>query len=337
MFSANSRVKNIQLHEALGSGAYGTVFRATDILLNRECAIKFVPNTNPTAFDAHLEGQVLQHCKHDNVVEVLGCDVYSDTAGNHYAGIEMTLMRDGSAENAVSQGYISARTAIKMCIDVLFALEHTHGRKTIHRDIKPANVMLHRGGAKLSDFGLATAVNASGTASGKGSPVYCAPEVFSQNITNEQTDVFSVGMTLFQLLNQITAPEFDTKIPDISIIKAGKTIKHIGYANFVPRKLRQICNRACAVKPVDRYESAHKFRQALEGLKVALDWKRTAPSSWIATTDQRVTEMTMTAKKLGCENTWTINSRRANAKSTFHFTHSGCIDAQERAVYATTF
>jgi eukaryotic-like serine/threonine-protein kinase len=336
VFAAHSRVKNIQLHESLGSGAFGTVFRATDILLNRECAIKFVPNTNPAAFVAHLEGQVLQQCKHDNVVEVFSCDVYADGTA-HFAGIEMEYMAEGSAEAAVRSRFLSTRTVSKLGIDVLFALEHTHRKGVLHRDIKPANIMLSTGGAKLTDFGLAKAANAAGTASGQGSPIYCAPEVFSSNSTNEQTDVFSIGMSLFQLYNQYTTDDFDKNITDVATIRNGKTVKVMGYRAYVPRKIRLICNRACAHRPSDRYKSTHELRQALERLQVSLDWCRNSNSSWLADDAGRTVEMRVEKHKLGYQNVWTSNGRRVNAKCSFHITEQGALAKQQALVYGTTF
>lgn len=336
MFAANTRVKNIQLHESLGAGAFGTVFRATDILIGRECAIKFVANKNPAAFVAHLEGQVLQQCKHDNVVEVLSCDVYSDGT-NHFAGIEMEFMAEGSAEAAVRARFLFARTVTKLGIDVLFALEHTHRQGILHRDVKPANIMLSRGGAKLSDFGLAKAANAAGNASGKGSPVYCAPEVFSTNATSEQSEVFSVGMSLYQLYNQYSTDDFDRGLSDLSIIHAGKTIKTLGYHAFIPRRLRLNCNKACAANPSDRYQSAHELRQALEALHVSLDWRKVSSTVWQADGSGKLIELRLEKRKLGYENVWTMNGRRVNPKCSFHLSEEGGRAKQESQVYETTF
>src|SRR5262249_16027868 len=123
--------------------------------------------------------------------------------------------------------------------------------------------------AKLSDFGLATNAASSLTASGAGSPVYCAPEAINDNKTTAQTDIFAAGITLFQMANNIS--NLGALVPSLDIIKLGRVISSVGYKGYVPRRLRYICNKACAIDPAKRYSSADEMRQALERLHVRQD------------------------------------------------------------------
>jgi len=319
----------------LGSGAFGSVYLLHDNLMNRDVAVKFVENQNPAAFVAHYEGQILHQCRHDRIVAVNSVDVVQDLAsGRQYAAIDMEFAANGSVQRLIDTEHVSIRKAIKLTIDLLFALGHAHRQGVLHRDVKPANILLAGTRGKLSDFGLATTASASLTASGAGSPVYCAPEVINDNRTNAQTDVFAAGMTLFQAANNIS--NLGAQIPSIDIIKLGQVISKIGYKPYVPRRLRAICNRACAVDPTRRYSSADQMRQALERLHVAQDWNMAAAGTWQARVGDQTHEMTIeTSSKI--EVVYKINGRRRNANCKICRTNDLAELAQSEWVYANSF
>jgi eukaryotic-like serine/threonine-protein kinase len=225
----------------LGSGSFGTVYLMHDNLMNRDVAVKFAENKNPHTFVAHMEAQILNQCRHDRIVSVHSVDAAKVPTGELYAIIDMEFLSGGSALAPLQNGFVSIRRSIKALIDVLFALEHAHRHGVLHRDIKPPNIMLSGNRFKLGDFGLAKDAAAAMVASGKGSPVYCAPEVLNNNVTNVSTDLFAAGMTFFQLVNNIA--DFDALITSHDPIKAGKVISKVGYAAFVPRRIRMICNK----------------------------------------------------------------------------------------------
>src|SRR5690606_10618953 len=109
------RVRELHIIRYVGSGAFGEVYQANDIALNRPCAAKFVENKDPTAFKAHLEAQILHQCKHDRVVEVFDVQAISHK-GKHYAVIEMEFLPLGSVEDAIGRGHITARQALRWII-----------------------------------------------------------------------------------------------------------------------------------------------------------------------------------------------------------------------------
>ena len=112
--------------EHLGSGSFGSVYIMRDNLLDREVAVKFVENQNPTAFVAHFEAQILNKCRHDRIVSVNSVDVVQDNAGRHFAAIDMEYIAGGSAQDMISSEHVTIRRAIKIAIDVLLGLEHAH-------------------------------------------------------------------------------------------------------------------------------------------------------------------------------------------------------------------
>jgi serine/threonine-protein kinase len=170
--------------------------------------------------------------------------------------------------------------------------------------------------------------------SGKGSPVYCAPEVLNNNVTNVQTDIFAAGMTFFQLFNNVV--DFDAVIKSHDPIKAGKVISTIGYAGFVPRRLRMICNKACALNPADRYRSATEMRQALEKLHVQQDWVKQSPDQWEAQIAGQTHSMHVESGRR-VENVYRVNGRRRNANCSLASSVDEARAAQDNWVYDHTF
>lgn len=318
----------------VGSGVFGAVYLMHDNLMNRDVAVKFVENQNPTAFVAHFEAQILHRCRSDRIVAINSADVIQDTNGRQYAAIDMEYLPDGSAQRLVETQHISIRQSIKLAIDLLFALGYAHRHGILHRDVKPANILLAGARAKLSDFGLATSATSSLTASGAGSPVYCAPEVINDNITTAQTDVFAAGMTLFQLANNIS--NLAANIPSLDTIKMGRVISAVGYKECVPRRLRYICNKACATDPARRYASVDEMRQSLEKLRVLEDWKKPTSAVWQASIKGHEHEMRVEVSS-EIEMVYKINGRRKNANCRKCATTDRAELEQERWVYQNTF
>lgn len=278
MFKEGEVVGTLKLEQNLGMGAFGTVFLATEVMLNRRCAVKFIKSDNPNEFKEHLEGQILEKCKHENVVEVYDVNVHQKD-GNFYAAIEMEYMPNGSLESYLSKKFVSPKECIKIVIDILFALEHAHVSGVLHRDIKPANIMIGLDNAKLADFGIAASVDETKTGSVAGTPVFRAPETFAvDGQCSISTEIFSVGMTLFQVLSNLTVWPLTQN--DLPHVLAGQTIKRVGYPSYLPRKLRMICNTACHQNPDKRYSTAKKMRQALEALQIKIDWRKIDESNW---------------------------------------------------------
>ena len=328
------QIGKYQTDTFIGAGVFGSVYLMHDNLMNRNVAVKFVENQNPAAFVAHYEAQVLDQCRHERVVTVNSVDVVQDTQLRYYAAIDMEYLQDGSAQRLIETSHVSIRQAIKLTIDLLLALGHAHRRGVLHRDVKPANILLAGARGKLSDFGLAANASAALTASGAGSPVYCAPEVVNDDKTSAQTDIFSVGISLFQLANNVS--NLGAIVPSLDTIKLGRVISHIGYARYVPRRLRYICNKACAIDPADRYSSADEMRQALEKLHVQQEWSRSTATTWNAEINGQQHEMTIEITNK-CEMVYKVNDRRRNMNCVVCSSQSAAAAAQEDWIYRNTF
>ena len=266
----------------LGNGAFGDVYLAQDRALNATKAIKVLNATNAHEVKRKLEeAQILHKCKHKNIVHVNEANIY-DISGSPHVIIDMEYLPNGSFEDAIRQGNISIHSSVRVIIDCLFALEHSHLNGVLHRDVKPANIMLCEYGAKLSDFGLATVLGIGAAGSPKGYTTHLPPEYFTTRSTTELTDIFAVGITLFRACNYIA--DWDGTIRrlhnPIGLIQAGTLAQAIGYNVYIPLRLKKIINKAISAGPTQRYQSASEFRQSLERLRPGIDWHPSAAGSF---------------------------------------------------------
>ncbi|MDQ4025637.1 MAG: serine/threonine protein kinase [Actinomycetota bacterium] len=203
------------LEEPLGSGGMGTVWRATDTLLQRPVAVKEVqvPVTVPEGERALTRSRVLREARaaarisHPGAVTVF--DVVEED-GRPY--IVMELVAAPTLEEVVRRdGPLDETRAARIGLEVLGALEAAHAQGIVHRDVKPGNVMLPPGGhAKLADFGIASVKgDPKLTATGLvlGSPSYMAPEQAREDVTGPASDLWSLGATLYFAVEGV--PPFD--------------------------------------------------------------------------------------------------------------------------------
>jgi len=151
--------------------------------------------------------------------------------------------------------------------DVARALEHAHRRGVLHRDVKPANIVLTQDGrAQLLDFGLAAAQGASrltATQSSLGSPAYMSPEqVRGERDLDARTDVYSLGLTLYELLTLHAPFAVDSAEEARKLVLDGATPPMRARNASVPRDLAIVCKKAIAPDRRDRYASAEEFAAA---------------------------------------------------------------------------
>lgn len=257
----------------LGSGHFGEVWRAIDLGLDVECAVKLIPPDkviNQQNF--FQEAQTLKAAEHPNIIRVTETGELED--GRIY--VVMEFLKAGSLEDETEGGYVAVSRAKRVMIDVLRGLEHAHSKGIVHRDVKPANIMIGDSGeGKLSDFGLALPdISYLDLSAVKGYQylLHLAPEVRSFAAYTPLADVYACGVTLYRMVNG------DSLLPALgpadAVTKAreGKFPDRKRYRGFVPLALKKVINRAMAVDPTDRYQSVEEMRRALEKVHVAADW-----------------------------------------------------------------
>src|SRR5262249_38157170 len=200
-----------RLEERIGQGGMGTVWRATQLALAREVALKLIL---PTATDdlhyrqmfmaeAHVSGRLV----HPNIVPVVD---YGEEGEILWLVHQSTRATDLARVLARTPHGLPVPLAAYITTEVLYALQCAHENLVIHRDIKPSNVLVsHDGNVLLTDFGIAKAFSGTPSISTviKGSPGYMAPEVLRGEQAVPASDLFAVGALLWELVSGATVCE----------------------------------------------------------------------------------------------------------------------------------
>ena len=259
----------------LGKGAMGVVYRAIDPLLSREVAIKTVNMSSDPQEMAEYEARFYQEAKaagglnHPNIVTIYDIGKSSNVA---YMAMELldgvelrALMKPGEP--------IAHARAVELAAQVADGLAYAHQHGVVHRDVKPANIMLLSSGmAKIMDFGIArmrTAEVRTQTGVVLGSPRYMSPEQVSGRRAEPRSDIFSLGVILYEMLtgkpaftgDDVTSVMFqilNVAPPAPSTLVPG-----------LPEMLDFIVAKALAKTPDDRYQDAAEFSRDLRSAKAA--------------------------------------------------------------------
>lgn len=243
-------VRGYELRDRLGEGDFGVVFRAFQPSVGREVVIKVIRTdyANETDFIARFEraAQIIAQLEHPHIVQLY--DYWRDPAG---AYLIMPYLRGGSLAHALSRGGWSLSPALRLLEQIGGALGHAHRQGVIHRDVKPENVLLDQdGNAYLSDFGLATRLTDHADNPLTTSRVFVPPEELRGEKLSTRSDIFSLGVLIFQLLSG-TAPT-EPVLPALSEERPG-----------LPRELDGVIARATHPDPGNRFQRIEDLLRSL--------------------------------------------------------------------------
>jgi serine/threonine-protein kinase len=256
----------LRLLEKVGEGASGEVYRAWDMRLDREVALKLLRRHSLHAGVASAvidEGRMLAQVRHSNVVTVHGAD---RSAGR--VGLWMEFIHGRTLEKVLrEQGPFGAGEATVIGLDLCRALSAVHRAGLLHRDIKAHNVMREDGGRiVLMDFGTGvdSAADADASARGlHGTPVYMAPEILDGQQATVRSDIYSVGVLLYHMVTG-SYPVQGRSVQDVRDRHArGERIFLRDARPDLPKGFVKIVERALSPQPDDRYESAGAMEAAL--------------------------------------------------------------------------
>lgn len=246
----------------LGHGTYGDVYRALDMRLDREVALKLLRGDEAMDEAARVtieEARLLARVQHPNVVTIYGADRIDGRAG-----LWMELVRGRTLEQLLREdGPFSATDVAAIGLDVCRALAAVHAAGLLHRDVKAQNVMRDAGGRHvLMDFGAGRLAEASRDSDLTGTPLYLAPEVLNGEPASPRSDVYSVGVLLFHLATG-TYPVRGRTIADLRVSHAHDDRADIAsIRSGMPAPLAALISRALSPSPVDRFDTADAMADA---------------------------------------------------------------------------
>ena len=196
-----TRVSHYRIEERLGSGGMGVVYRATDTRLQRDVALKFLPltwaNTGPAQARFEREARAAAALNHPN-----NCTIYEVGEHGGRTFIAMELLEGRTLKDRIADRPLGLNEIVDIASQVADALDAAHAAGIVHRDIKPANIFITpRGVAKVLDFGVAklVATEAGDAGSAFGTLPYMSPEQILDLQVDGRTDVFSLGVVMYEM------------------------------------------------------------------------------------------------------------------------------------------
>lgn len=260
-------VANYHVTGIIGQGGQGTVYRARDIKLDRNVALKVLryPEDDLARAGLMKEARALAGLgTHPHIVPIYAwgeLDASCYFALEHLPASAATLLREHP------QG-LETRRALAIVQQCAEALAHAHGKGLLHLDIKPANILLDGETAKLCDFGLAQFYSdrehtPMGTS---GSPAYMSPEQMRGDVLGPAADIFALGVTAYQLICGRLPFSGDTTAEIVQHIQAGASVPLEHYMPQAPRALVELLRRCIAAEPLDRFPSAEALADAVRAL-----------------------------------------------------------------------
>ncbi len=257
-----------QVVEQIGRGGMATVFKAYQPSMDRYVAIKILPShfTEDESFVGRFnqEARTLARLEHPHILPVHD---YGEQEGTTY--LVMRYIKAGTLKDLITRkGPMEPGEAARVLGEVSSALDYAHSQDVIHRDIKPSNILIDdRGNTFLTDFGIAKLVaeTAQFTASGAviGTPAYMSPEQGLGQPVDHRSDLYSLGVVLYELLTGRVPFEAETPLAVL--------LKHVNAPLPLPRQIRpelpeaveRVILKAMAKAPDDRFQSAQQMVDAL--------------------------------------------------------------------------
>ena len=247
-----------EIIDSVGSGGMADVYKAKDERLNRFVAIKVLKPeySSDKSFVNKFRGeaQSVAGLSHPNIVNVY--DV-GDDGGLHY--IVMELVEGITLKRFIERkGKLEVKEAVGITIQIAQGMEAAHDNHIIHRDIKPQNIIISRDGkVKVTDFGIAKASNSNTiTSNAMGSVHYLSPEQARGGYSDEKSDIYSLGVTLYEMLSGKVPFAGDNNVSVAMLHIQGEAMPIRELEENIPLSVDRIVQKCMQKRPERRYHSA---------------------------------------------------------------------------------
>jgi TolB-like protein/Tfp pilus assembly protein PilF len=264
---------------SVGAGGMGEVYRATDTKLGREIALKVLPPDmarDPERLARfQREARAVAALSHPHVVTIFSVE---EADGVHF--LTMELIQGQSLDHCITEGGLPIEQIVEIAGGLAEALAAAHEKGIVHRDLKPANVMVtEEGHVKVLDFGLAKEIPTSGPADATltwaaytdvgvvmGTPAYMSPEQISGRALDHRTDIFSLGIILYEMASG-RRPFEGTSSAELASAILRDTPRPLNELRAeLPEGLGRIIHRCLEKNVADRFPSARDLRGRLRGV-----------------------------------------------------------------------
>src|SRR6266542_1727735 len=295
-------IGHYKISKRIGTGGMGDVYLATDITAGRKAALKLLPARFTSDAERlkrfQQEARALVGFNHPNILTVY--EIGEDHS-THYIASE--LIEGETLRQRLNRGRMQLSEAVDMALQVASALAAAHETGIVHRDIKPENIMLRPDGyVKVLDFGIAKLAEQelpvtipkdeavllveTNLGSVLGTVRYMSPEQARGSPTDKRTDIWSLGVVLYEMITGHAPFTGDTPREVMASILGTEPPPLASYIRQTPAELQQIINKTLRKDREERYKSAHELLEALQSLRRSMEFKTalersTEAPSWL--------------------------------------------------------
>ena len=281
-----TKLGRYEVQSRLGSGGMGEVYRAKDLRLGRDVAIKILPqhlSSNPDAIQRlELEARAISALNDANI-----CTLYDVGREDGVDFIVMEFLQGETLQDRLRNGPLPLEQVCEYGVQIARGLDKAHRKGILHRDLKPGNIMLTKSGAKLLDFGLARASMAASTDATLSAAVlpsslneqgalvgtlpYMSPEQASGMDLDARSDIFSLGAVLYEMVTGRRAFQGNTQLSIVSAVIGKEPEPITAIAPLTSPNLNRLIGRCLAKDPEQRWQTVRDVSFELEWIGEAGD------------------------------------------------------------------
>ncbi len=296
--AAGSRLGPYEILSPLGAGGMGEVYRARDTRLGREVAVKVLPpgltNSDQARQRFEREARTISQLSHPHI-----CALHDVGRQDGVEYLVMELLEGQTLSERLAKGPLPLEQSLRYGTQIADALEKAHRQGIVHRDLKPGNIMLTGSGVKILDFGLARAIGPSPAAESLtglptetplteagtilGTVQYMAPEQLEGKEADARTDIYALGLVLYEMTTGRKAFTGATRASLIGAILRDEPAPISRDQPLSPRSLDRVVATCLDKEPEDRWQTARDVALQLEGIRQ----ERSAPDAAIAAPARR--------------------------------------------------